>query len=154
MKREGRRDATGVPPSGGMSHPPARVPRPAPDLSRLQRAIILTVLYSDLFDYALTDSELRRYLIVPCPEPSELEGALSPLIGTCLTRTERYLTMAGREPIVEVRRQRERSSARGWRWPNGMADGWAERRSCVWSRSAARSPPVTRIETPTSISSS
>ena len=109
-------DAAQVPSTGYQSHPPERALPPATDLSLLQRAIILTVLYSDLFDYALTDAELRRYLIVPCPEPGELERALAPLLGTYLVRIDRCLTMAGREAIADLRRERERSGARGWRW--------------------------------------
>ena len=84
------------------------------DLSTLQRAILLTVLYSDLFDYPLTEDELHRYLVAPYPGKSAFDGALEGLVGPHLTRAEGLFTLAGREQIVEVRRQRQQTGDARW----------------------------------------
>ena len=99
-----------------------RYPR-AGDLTPLQRAIVLTALYSDLFDFPLTEAELRRYLVADCPGPEEWHRALAPLVGGWLSRTGEYLAMVGRAQTVEVRRERQAQSQRLWRWADRYA-GW------------------------------
>ncbi len=85
------------------------------DLCTLQRAILLTVLYSDLFDYPLTEDELHRYLVAPYPGKKAFEGALAGLMGRHLTNADGLLTLAGREHTVDVRRQRQEISDQRWR---------------------------------------
>lgn len=82
-------------------------------LPDLQRAILQTVIYSDLFDYPLTEDELYRYLVLACPS-LEFERALAELVGEYLTRIGPLITMAGREHIVHVRRRREQTAGQGW----------------------------------------
>ncbi|MFQ5742198.1 MAG: hypothetical protein ACE5HV_01280 [Acidobacteriota bacterium] len=60
--------------------PAVEEPQPQPDKPRpgceksplmpLRRSILLTVLYGDLFDYPMSEDELRRYLVRVSPEPS------------------------------------------------------------------------------------
>ncbi len=84
------------------------------NLPELHRAILLTVLCSDLFDYPLTDKELYRYLVVACPEYTDFDRALAGLMGRHLARTENLITLPGREHLVEVRRQRQLAVEQGW----------------------------------------
>ena len=96
--------------------------RPSPaDLTPLQRAIILTLLYSDLFDYPLTAPEIRRYLPADCPPSDAWDRALTPLIGQWVSRADDYFMMAGRESIVETRRERHAQGDRLWRWAERYA---------------------------------
>lgn len=102
-----------------------RQPSPS-ELDPLQRAIVLTLLYSDLFDYPLTEVELRRYLPVPGPQRQVLDRAVAPLLGDWVTRTDDWLSLAGRESIVELRRERQSQGARLWGWAERYA-GWMAR---------------------------
>lgn len=84
-------------------------------LPPLQRAILLTVLYSDLFDHPLTGDELHRFLMAPCPERQDLDRALAALTGRHLATPEGFVCRPGREATIEVRRRRRRLAA--GRWP-------------------------------------
>ena len=84
------------------------------DLSTLQRAMLLTVLYSDLFDYPLTEDELHRYLTAPYPNKDAFESELAGLIDRHLRRTDGLICLAGREDTVEVRRRRQETRERRW----------------------------------------
>lgn len=74
----------------------------------LNRAILETLAYSDIFDYPLHLNELHRYLTVPATL-DELKIALS-------TRDSRiefqddYYFLAGRKELVAIRQERERTS--------------------------------------------
>jgi len=82
-----------------------------------ERAIMETVLYSDCFDYPLTLPELAHYLmgVEGCKEqifeilrrPSQLAGKLS--------LKDDYVTLRGREMLVERRRARALKSRRIWK---------------------------------------
>jgi len=85
------------------------------DLSTMQRAILLTILYSDLFEYPLTEDELHRYLVAPYPGKEAFAGALAGLIDRHLTNADGFLTLTGREHTVDVRRQRQEISDQRWR---------------------------------------
>jgi predicted nucleotidyltransferase len=108
-----------IKPTAGSRATP-RLPSPA-DLTPLQRAIILTLLYSDLFDYPLTAAEIRRYLPADCPPSDAWDRALTPLIGQWVTRADDYFVLAGRGSIVETRRERHAQGARLWRWAERYA---------------------------------
>lgn len=101
-----------------MPHPATGpVGGPLPDAGQLpaiDRAILLTVIYSDLFDYPLTDAEVYRYLVADCPDPQRFHQALAGLVGVQLVRTGPFVTLPGREAIVAIRQQREQSAASGW----------------------------------------
>lgn len=83
-------------------------------LSTLQRAILLTALYGDLFDYPLTPDQLRRYLVVPYPGRRAFADALEDLIPTYLVRDDGLLVPAGRESTVAVRHRREQTGGPRW----------------------------------------
>ena len=83
-------------------------------LTATQRAILLTVLYSDLFDYPLGDDELRRYLTAPTPGKGLFERELAELTDRHLVRVDGLICLAGREGIVAVRRQRQQIRDRLW----------------------------------------
>lgn len=91
----------------------SRKPQPNP---RLQRAVLQTVTYADIFDYPLTPDEIHRYLIgVPASRDAVhalLDG--DALIPAHLSRREEFITLAGRETIVDVRRERERLAGALW----------------------------------------
>ena len=91
--------------------------RIAADPSALERAILHTILYSDLFDYPLTSAEVAHYLIgVSC---------LADEVCTCLARSdwlaervaevEGYFVVRGREALIAQRRDRAAASDRLWR---------------------------------------
>lgn len=82
--------------------------------SALQNAILLTVLYSDLFDFPLTDDELRRYLTARCPPDGAFDDALDGLIPDRLVRRDGYLTLPGRERTIDIRRRRTRDHDARW----------------------------------------
>lgn len=100
-----------------MSHTPAPSHAPghraAEALSPLQRGILLTLLYSDLFDYPLSRVELRRYLVYPGSE-GEVDGALRSLLGPVVMENDGYLALKGRGPLVALRRERSKLAAGRW----------------------------------------
>jgi hypothetical protein len=87
----------------------------------LERAIVHTVAYADVFDYALTADEIHRYLIGVSASRGDVRGALTSgrLVGQgqaqALSRAGRYFTLAGRESAVDTRRRRAAVSAAYWR---------------------------------------
>jgi hypothetical protein len=86
--------------------------RTAIELSMLERAVLEALAYSDVFEYPLTLEETLRALPVEATA-SEVEAALAadgPLARlTC--RVGPFYTLAGRESLVELRRQRTDASA-------------------------------------------
>lgn len=74
----------------------------------LERSILETLAYSDIFDSPLRLDELHRYLSVRA-EVGQLTQALNPLNGL-VGRKDGFHFLAGREGIVEIRRQREARS--------------------------------------------
>ncbi len=90
------------------------------DPARLIEAIVRTVTYANIFDYPLTVGEVHRYLEVPATQ-AQIES----LIGSGLWPQDRlsyregFFTLAGRESIIAVRRERE-ARAR-LLWPRALA---------------------------------
>ncbi|HSN54392.1 MAG TPA: hypothetical protein VLT32_06950, partial [Candidatus Sulfomarinibacteraceae bacterium] len=87
-------------------------PSTAPN--RLQRAILRTVAYSDVFDYPLTVAELHRYLEGVPANPAEVGAALPGLAGALVRDGNDLVALAGRDHLFEVRRRRTLESARLW----------------------------------------
>jgi hypothetical protein len=85
--------------------------------SPLEAAILRTVAYADLFDYPLTVPEVYRYLAGTAVPLSAVQEALEdgPLSVERLARSREYVTLVGRESLVETRLRREALSARMWR---------------------------------------
>ena len=83
----------------------------------LDSAILRTVLYADVFDFALTVSELHRFLMHYRAVPlAEVERALdlSPELQTVLARSGDLVALKTREALFGVRREREAMAARLW----------------------------------------
>ena len=79
---------------------------PAAVLSPLERACVETVAYADVFDCALTQPELHRYLVGVEADRAAVRAALASdrVAGGFLRQTGGYVTLAGREQLVERRR--------------------------------------------------
>ncbi len=93
----------------------SRAARQGPSLlSDLERAILLTVLYADVFDYPLTEDELYCRLVSVASDWAAFEHALSALVGPHLKATEGYLTWLGREHLVPVRNRRRQAAGGLW----------------------------------------
>lgn len=75
----------------------------------LATAIVQTVAYVDVFDFPLLPAEVHRYLIGMAVPPAAVRTLLADgqLVPGPLARREGYVTLAGRQQIVETRRRRE-----------------------------------------------
>lgn len=74
----------------------------------LERAVLETLAYSDIFEYPLRLKELHRYLPMSA-DVEQLPNALTTLHGR-IDMQDDYYFLAGREEIVEIRKQREARS--------------------------------------------
>ena len=91
--------------------------------SDLERAILQTVAYADVFDYPLTVMEIHRYLV---GVPAALEDVRVALVESSrlrerLAQRDGYIFLAGREEIVAVRRHRQEVAKRLWTWARHYA---------------------------------
>lgn len=111
--------------------PPAEERTEDEPAAALARAVLLTAVYSDLFDYPLTADELFAWLPVRCPDREQLERAVTaladrPTAGRRLVESDGYLCLAGREELAALRRRRSALAAR--RWPPARRFGrWLAR---------------------------
>ncbi len=81
----------------------------------VERAILRTVLYADIFSYPLTFSELHRYLIHPQPvDVDTLAYVLqtSAYLARCLEVCEGFITLRSRSELVALRQARQAHSNR------------------------------------------
>jgi hypothetical protein len=81
----------------------------------LERAIVQTLVYADVFDYPLTADELHRYLIGARASRGNVRAILGELNPKTIVRDGRYFTLAGHEHAVEMRKARAQQSAPFWR---------------------------------------
>jgi hypothetical protein len=95
----------------------SRTARSDPSRAELERAIVHTLAYADVFDYPLTAAEVHRYLVGVAASPGAIRNALANgrVVPHLLTRRGRYYTLAGREGSVEIRQRRAALSAAYWR---------------------------------------
>ena len=92
----------------------------------VERAILLAVVYSDLFDYPLTPRELRASLVRRAATPAEFEAGLGGLLEGPLALTEGLVTLRGREALVPLRARRQALCSA--RWPAARRFGrWLAR---------------------------
>lgn len=99
----------------GLSQPPEAATH-LPDGRELRRAVLRSVAYSDIFDYPLTAGEVHRYLAGMRTERSAVESLLAngTMIPHSLSRRDGYLTLPGRESLIEIRRKRVARSTELW----------------------------------------
>jgi hypothetical protein len=92
-----------------------RTDRTEPSRAALERAIVETVAYADVFEYPLTADEIHRYLI----GVQAGRGAVRTLLHTRppkeVVRSGRYFTLQGREESIDTRKARAASAAEYWR---------------------------------------
>jgi hypothetical protein len=83
----------------------------------LERAILQTILYSDLFAYALTFDEVAHYLIGLTGTVAAIRACLarSSWLAERIVEREGYLVVRGREALIAQRRDRAATSDRLWR---------------------------------------
>jgi hypothetical protein len=92
-----------------------RTDRSEPTRAALQRAIVQTVAYADVFDYPLTADEIHRYLIDVPASRGSVRGVLSNDLPQNLARTGRYFSLPGREAAVDTRKLRMANAVDYWR---------------------------------------
>jgi hypothetical protein len=82
----------------------------------IQQAILQTLAYADVFDYAMTEREIHRYLIGVQAASQPIRKVLNNghLVPRWFSRSADFFTLPGREGIVETRKQRTKSSASLW----------------------------------------
>lgn len=99
-----RNPATGT--TGNGARPPLE--------PQLQRAILETFVYADMFHYPLARDEVHRY--VPWPAaPEEVVQALTHSVAEGrLIRSNGYFALPGREALIPLREQREKIAQRKW----------------------------------------
>jgi hypothetical protein len=78
----------------------------------LLRSISHTLTYADVFDYPLTAGEVYRYLILAGASFKEVNAGLENKI--LFTRMGEFITLRGREKLVETRERRTKVAARLW----------------------------------------
>ncbi len=89
----------------------------APKQAETERAVLRTLLYSDIFDYPLTVDEIAHYLMGIARSAADVETSLtSPVwLNGQIAKVEEYIVVRGRESLVRLRRERAHSSAQLWR---------------------------------------
>lgn len=86
----------------------------ARELTELERSVVETVVYSDLFDYPLTITEIHRYLVGRSAAPGEVEAAVESLIGRFLSRHGDHVFVVGRDHLLPQRWRREQACKPQW----------------------------------------
>jgi hypothetical protein len=78
-------------------------------------AVCATVIYADLFDFALTEREIERDVLFVDAEPSELSAAIAEnhRIGRLVVESG-FITLPDRERLVDLRRWTAKRSAEIW----------------------------------------
>lgn len=95
---------------------PAQARQVTDTVTALDRAILETILYSDLFDYALTPEEAARYLIGLPATADDVRAQLarSSWLRDRVGVVDGHVVARGREALVQRRRDRRSSSDRLW----------------------------------------
>jgi hypothetical protein len=106
--------------SSGTLAQPTQARRPRGDRSEadraaLERAIVQTVAYADVFEYPLSADEIHRYLIGVQTSRGAVRTLLSNNLPQNLAHAGRYFTLPGREAAVETRKQRMANAVDYWR---------------------------------------
>ena len=82
----------------------------------LDKAVLQTVAYGDLFDYPLTAAEIWRYLIRYSASESEVDQALNNggRTNPRLVQRDGFVALRGRSEVFEIRRRRMARAERLW----------------------------------------
>ena len=88
----------------------------------LERAVLRTVAYGDVFDYPVRMDEIHRYLEMPA-QRDEVESTTQSLVPDRLASADGYFHLAGRERLVDLRCGREKVAAE--LWPEAIRCGHA-----------------------------
>lgn len=86
-------------------------------MDSLASAILRTVLYADIFSFSMTPEEIHHFLIHNQPVSlTDVKHALAtfPDLKQKLNIVQGYVTCIGREELVDLRLERERSSQQLW----------------------------------------
>lgn len=95
-------------------------------LSGLEHSVLLTVLYADLFDFALNESELKDRLVLRNADTESIRQAVQALEGRFLSVSDGYVTWRDREELVPLRRRRAVASKELWKTAHRYAS-WLSR---------------------------
>jgi hypothetical protein len=88
---------------------------PEKDRPALNDAVCATIIYADLFDFALDETEIDRDLLFVDAEPEETAAAIHrQLRSGRLTSRAGLVTLPGREELVDLRRLAKRRTAEIW----------------------------------------
>jgi hypothetical protein len=82
-------------------------------MARLQDAVLRTLAYADVFDFAMTDQEVHRYLVGVAATGDEVCASLDALRGR-VVRSDGLTALPGRAELIAERRRRRRIAARTW----------------------------------------
>lgn len=87
-----------------------------PGLDRLEDAILCTVAYADVFDYALTASQVHRYLVAFESTHQAVESALNEgdRAATMLEQQDGLIALRGRGDLFQIRTHRAAVAAKLW----------------------------------------
>lgn len=90
--------------------------RLATPVLEIDRAALRAVIYSDVFDYPLTATEIHRYLIGAAASPGEVRAALDERLAPSgwLEARRGYYTLVGRSELVERRETLLAHNAQLW----------------------------------------
>jgi hypothetical protein len=83
-----------------------------PEVDSTQTAVLYTLAYADIFDYAPTLEQLHRYLIGRRASLDDVAEALAQV--PAVRRTGPYYYLRERDELVELRKRRAEISARAW----------------------------------------
>jgi hypothetical protein len=97
---------------------------PPPPSTAIERAILRTVAYSDVFDYAPSADEVHRYLDTTSATAGAVRRAIDGLVPGWLCADNDAVALAGREELLALRRRRLETARRLWpaavRWGRAL----------------------------------
>lgn len=82
------------------------------NISPLERAILETLAYSDIFEHPLTIDELHRFLTISAAK-MKIQECIVDMRN--VSSAQGYYFLAGRDEIVDIRKQREKDSRKAYR---------------------------------------
>ena len=95
---------------------PAQLAAPTSSGEAVRRAILNTLIYADLFDYALTGDEIHRYLIGQTAPPADVTAMLNRdgELRAQIAQTGDRFHLRSRRLFAHIRRERVAASAELW----------------------------------------